>query len=44
MQLLPEFTNAQGEHFHTSRDAAEAMLAHFAATKGGYLVEPDWVV
>ena len=44
MQILPQFTDEQGEPYATSHEAAEGMLSHFAKTEGGYLVAPDTLI
>ena len=44
MQILPQFTDTQGEPYATSHEAAEGMLAHFAKAEGGFLVTPDTLI
>ena len=44
MQILPQFTDSQGEPYATSHEAAEGMLTHFAKTEGGFLVTPDTLI
>ena len=44
MRILPDIVDEKGFHFHTSADAAEALLAHFAVTEGGFLTTPEVIV